>query len=51
MLRIALEVDEAHPVRREERSAPLKSFSLGQAYMNFDNIGEVLAIIEGEDYK
>lgn len=51
MLRIALDADEAQVRRREERSAPLKTFSLGQPYLNLDNIGEVLAILDGEDYK
>ena len=35
--------------RAGEGSAPLKTMSLGQAYLNLDNIGEVLAILEGED--
>jgi len=28
-----------------------KSFDLGKSFMNLDNIGEVLAVTEGEDYR
>jgi len=52
-LRAGLEAaaDRGRATRSEEHPTPLKTLSLGQAYLNFDNVAEVLATLEGEDYK
>ena len=35
----------------EQTSFEVKSFDLGKSFVNLDNIGEVLAVTEGEDYR
>ena len=33
------------------RSYQIKAFNLGECFVNLDNIGEALAMTEGEDYR
>ena len=39
----------AQPEPRE--AYVLETFSMGKSFVNLDNIGEVLATVEGEDYR
>ena len=36
---------------RERASYTVQTFEMGKSFVNLDNIGEALAITEGEDYR
>lgn len=40
----SMEAEQQEPYR-------LRTFSMGESRINLDNIGEALAIVEGEDYR
>ena len=44
-------VEMTKPATAHKARPQMRTFDLGPPGMNLDNIGEVLAAIEGEDYK